>query len=149
MLPRPFRGRNRVPTPFLGGSLLDELFLGLQDDFFGGSLGRFGSTDIYEKDGYLNYELELPGMKKEDISIQAKGDRLVISGEVNQEEEEKGTNFISRGRKYGKFQRSLPLPEEVEKPDELKAIFENGILHIEAKLSRPITEDETFDVEIE
>ena len=84
MLPRPFRGRNRVPTPFLGGSLLDELFLGLQDDFFGGSLGRFGSTDIYKKDGYLNYELELPGMKKEDISIQAKGDRLVISGEVNQ-----------------------------------------------------------------
>ena len=149
MLPRPFRDRNRVSSPFLGGNLWDGFFKSFQDDLMGDSLGRFGSTDIYEKDGYLHYELELPGMNKEDISIQVKGDRLVISGEVSKEDEEKGINFITRGRKYGSFKRSLPLPEEVENPDELKAKFENGVLHLEVKLSRSITEDEAFDAEIE
>jgi len=149
MFPRPFKDRNRLPAPFFGGSLFDGFFQNLQDDLMGGSLGRFGSTDIYERDGSLHYEIELPGMEKGDISIQARGDRLVVTGEVNNEDEEKGANYISRGRRYGKFQRSLPLPEEVENPNELKAKFENGILHIEAKLSRSLTEDETFDVEIE
>lgn len=149
MIPGPFRNRKRVPSPFFGGNLFDEFFQNLQDDFMGGSLGRFGSTDIYEKDGSLHYEIELPGMEKGDINIQARDARLVITGEVSTENEEEGTNYISRGRSYGRIQRSLPLPEEVENPDELKAKFENGILHIEAKLSKSIMEDEYFDVEIE
>jgi len=149
MLPRPFRRRDRLSSLFPGGGILDEFFAGLQQDLLGDGLGRLGSTDIYQKDGSIHYELELPGMEKADINLQACGDRLVVSGEVNQEESEEGVNYISRGRRHGKFQRTLPLPEEVEYPDALKADFKDGILHIEAKLSKPVTEDEYFDVEIE
>jgi len=149
MIPGPFRNRKRVPSPFFGGNLFDEFFQGFQDDLLGGSPGRFGSTDIYEKDGALHYEIELPGMEKGDINIRVRGDRLIVTGEAEREKEEEEANYISRGRSYGKFHRSLPLPDEVENPDELKAKFENGILHIEAKLKESIMEDGYFDVEIE
>lgn len=148
-LPGLRRNRNRVPSPFSGGGLLDEFFQDLEDGFFGSNLGKFGNTDIYEKDGSLHYEVELPGLEKEEINIQARGDQLVITGEVEREEEEENVNYISRGRRYGRFKRSLPLPEEVEDPENLKAKFKNGVLHIEAKLSESLTEEKAIDVEIE
>ena len=120
MLPRSFRIISRVPSPFWGRSLLDELFQGFQDDLLGGSIGRFDSTDIYEKDGILHYELELSGMEKGGVTIRVVGDRLIVIGEVDREDRKEGINYISRVRGYEKFKRWLPLPEEVENPDELK-----------------------------
>ena len=144
------RKRDRVPSPFGKGGLLDDLFQDLEDSFFrGNGLGRFGNTDIYEKDGTLHYKVELPGLTKDQISIQAKNDQLVISGEVEQEESGENVNYISRGRRYGRFKQSFGLPEEIEDPDQLKAKFENGVLHIQAELSKSVTEEEAVDIEIE
>jgi len=147
-----FRGRDRdrIPSPFSSGGLLDEFFQDLEESFFGGSgLGRLGNTDIYQRDGEIHYEVELPGLKKEDIKIQVRGDRLIVSGELEEEEEKEDANYISRGRRYGTFRRTLPLPEELEETDQLKASFENGILHIRAPFSEPFEEEEVVDVEIE
>ena len=142
--------RNRTPSPFDFGGIFDEVFQNLENSLFGdSSLARLGNTDIYEKDGELNYELELPGLSKDQIKIQVKENQLIITGEVKQEEDEEGVSYISRGRRYGRFRRSLPLPEEVENPSNLKAKFENGILHIRAKLSKSIKEEETVEIEIE
>ncbi|MFB6215273.1 MAG: Hsp20/alpha crystallin family protein [Candidatus Bipolaricaulia bacterium] len=145
------RRRNRRPSPFSSGGLLDELFQDIENTFFGGgsSLSRMGNTDIYEKDGKLHYDLELPGLTKDQINIQAKDDQLVVTGEVEQEEEEEDVNYLSRGRRYGRFRRSLPLPEEVEDPEKLSARFENGVLRITAELSEALGEEEAIDVEIE
>ena len=144
------RKRDRVPSPFGRGGFLDDLFQDLEDSFFGtNSLGRFGNTDIYEKDGNLHYKIELPGLTKDQISIQVKDDQLVVSGEVEQEDEKGDVNYISRGRRYGRFKQSFGLPKEVEDPDQLKAKFKNGVLHIKAKLRESLTEDKTVDIEIE
>jgi len=144
------RKRDRVPSPFGKGGLLDDLFQDLEKGFFGGnSLGRFGNTDIYEKDGSLHYEIELPGLTKDQIKIRAKSDKLIVTGEVEQEEKSEEVNYISRGRRYGRFKQSFALPEEVEDSDHLKARFENGVLHIQAELSESLTEEEVVDVEIE
>jgi HSP20 family molecular chaperone IbpA len=70
----------------------------------------FGRTDIYEKDGKLVYETELPGVKKEDIEIKVEDGRLVISGEVKRDERIERENYFRIGRHYGKFQRVLPAP---------------------------------------
>lgn len=145
------RRRNRRPSPFSSGGLLDELFQDLEDTFFGGSssLSRIGNTDIYEKDGKLHYELELPGLTKDQISIQAKDGQLVVTGEVEQQEEEEDVNYITRGRRYGRFKRTLPLPDEVEDPEKLSARFENGVLKVTAELSESLGEEEAIEVEIE
>lgn len=145
------RRRNRTPSPFSTGSFLDDLFQDLEDTFFGGSTGLtgLGNTDIYEKDGKLHYELELPGLTKDQINIQARDDQLVITGEVEQRQEEDEVDYLSRGRRYGRFRRTLPLPEEVEDPEKLSARFENGVLKITAQLSEALGEEEAIDVEIE
>lgn len=41
-----------------------------------------GNTDIYEKDGKLHYDLELPGLTKDQINIWAKNNQLVVTGEI-------------------------------------------------------------------
>lgn len=142
-----FRDRNRRQSQF--GSLLDTFFQDLESDFFGGGFGHLGNTDIYEKDGNLHYETEMPGLKKEDIKIRVSGDELIVTGEVQEQKEEKNANFLRRGRRYGRFRRTFPLPEEVEDPEKIKAKFEDGILHIQAPLSKPIGEEGAIDVEIE
>ncbi|MBS3787468.1 Hsp20/alpha crystallin family protein [Candidatus Bipolaricaulota bacterium] len=144
------RKRDRVPSPFGKGGFLDDLFQDLEDSFFRtNSLGRFGNTDIYEKNGKLHYRIELPGLTKDQISIRAKDNQLIVSGEVERNENKEDVNYISRGRRYGRFKQSFGLPEEVEDPDQLKAKFENGVLHIQADLSESLTEEKAVDIEIE
>lgn len=145
------RRSNRFPSPFSSGGFLDDLFQDIEDSFFRGSsgLGRMGNTDIYEKDGKLHYDLELPGLTKDQIDIWAKNGQLVVTGEIEQEEEKEEDNYLSRGRRYGRFRRTLPLPEEVEDPEKLSARFENGVLKITAELSEALGEEKAIDVEIE
>ncbi len=142
--------KDHVPSPFSSGGLLDELFQDLDRSFFGSSnLGRFGNTDIYEEDGVLHYEMELPGLGKEDIDTRVKGDQLIVTGETRQRKEKEETNYIHRGRRYGKFRRTFGLPEEVKDPEKLKATFKDGVLDISVDLSESLTEEETVEVEIE
>lgn len=141
---------DQVPSPFSSGGLLDELFKDLDRSFFGSStLGRFGNTDIYEEDGVLHYEMELPGLSKDDIETRVKGDQLIVTGETRQKGEKDDANYIHRGRRYGKFRRTFALPEEVDSSEKLKGTFEDGVLDIQVELSESLTEEDTFEVEIE
>jgi len=141
---------DRVPSPFSSGGLLDELFQDLDRSFFGSSSpGRFGNTDIYEEDGVLHYEMELPGLGKEDIDTKVKGDQLIVTGETRQRNEKEEASYIHRGRRYGKFRRTFGLPEKVEDPEKLSATFEAGVLDVSVDLSESLTEEETVEVEIE
>jgi HSP20 family protein len=102
----------------------------------------FGRTDIYEKDGQLVYETELPGVKRDDIHIQVEEGRLIVSGEVKREEKVEEENYFRMGRRYGAFQRSFPLPEEIADPKKIKAKFQDGILRITVPLKEPLREKE-------
>lgn len=112
-------------------------------------MGRMGNTDIYEKDGKLHYDLELPGLTKDQINIWAKNNQLVVTGEIEQEEEKEEDNYLSRGRRYGRFRRTLPFPEEIGDLEKFSARFENGVLKITAELSEALGEEKAIDVEIE
>lgn len=80
-------------------------------------------------DGNLVVTAELPGLKKEEIKVQVSQDALVLEGERKQEKEEKSEEYYRSERNYGRFYRSIPLPEgaDVEKA---KAEFSNGLLRI-------------------
>ncbi|KAJ7147474.1 small heat shock protein [Mycena crocata] len=72
---------------------------------------------------------ELPGIKKEDVQIDAQHGRLRVSAESKSSEEREKDGYAVRERRLGKYSRTLQLPEGV-KEEEIKAAMENGILTV-------------------
>ncbi len=90
-------------------------------------------VDVFEKDNRLFTRIDLPGVKKEDISVEVTDGQLVLSGERKRETEEKKDNFYRAEREYGSFYRSVPLPEGV-KLEDVKATFADGVLEVSVPL---------------
>ncbi|MBS3750402.1 MAG: Hsp20/alpha crystallin family protein [Anaerolineales bacterium] len=85
--------------------------------------------DVTETEKEIKISVELPGMDAEDIDISMTGNRLSLKGEKREEKEEKGERFYRSERSYGSFQRSIPLPEEVQE-EEIEATYINGVLNV-------------------
>ena len=85
--------------------------------------------DIYQRPDALVVKVDLPGVKPEDVEITIQGNTLSVRGEVKQEEEVKGEDYLVQERRYGSFVRSVTLPEGLA-PDKAEASFENGVLTI-------------------
>ena len=108
------------------------------------------ASDVYEKDQNLVFETELPGVNKDEIQVKVDDDQLVISGEVKRREEIDRENYFRIGRRYGRFQRSFPLPADMVKKDGIKARFENGILIVTVPLIESIKKKEKpIEVKVE
>jgi HSP20 family protein len=88
------------------------------------------AVDIYDTDNALVIKVELPGIEKDDVSVDVKGNVLTIKGERSFDKEIKEENYYRKERSIGKFQRSFTLPEAVN-PEAIKANFKNGVLEIE------------------
>ena len=86
-------------------------------------------SDVVEKDGSFYLLLDLPGMKKDQINIEVKGQEVLISGDRKVEEEFKTSNLIKVERRYGNFQRIFSIPEEFI-ADQISAKYENGVLQV-------------------
>ncbi len=85
-------------------------------------------TDIKKQDGNYILEAELPGFKKEDISIDIDKDCLTISAEHKSEdnEEDKDKGFIRRERYYGSYSRSFNI-KGID-ADAISASYNDGVL---------------------
>ena len=62
----------------------------------------------------INVTFELPGLQKEDVSIDVHNNVLTVSGENKSSSERSEGGCVIRERRYGKFARSLSLPEGVK-----------------------------------
>ena len=82
-----------------------------------------------ETEENYHIEVELPGVKKEDVDIKVDGNVLTISGERNVREEVKDEDYHKIESRYGLFSRSFTLPERVDTSN-IEAEFVNGILEI-------------------
>jgi HSP20 family protein len=83
------------------------------------------TMDIIEDEEYLAVISDLPGVKKDDITIDLTENTLEITATFNEEPD--GKNFIKKERKYGKVNRTISLPSKI-KPNETSVTFENGVL---------------------
>ncbi len=94
----------------------------LTDDF---------SPAINTREGEFAYhiEVDLPGMKKEDINIQIEDSTLVISGERKVKDEIKEDNYYKIESSFGSFSRSFTLPEEAD-IENIHAESEDGVLEV-------------------
>lgn len=97
----------------------------------GATRGRFApSVDVSEDDNRYVVTVELPGSKKEDVTVEMKDQVLTIRGEKRSEREEKKEHSRWVERSYGSFSRSFMLPANAA-GDRVKAEFNAGVLTIE------------------
>ena len=91
--------------------------------------GWVPTVEVYEDKKNVFVEAELPGVNKEDISLNLTGEVLTIQGERKDEQEKKDEHYILREATYGSFYRVVQLPHEV---DHVKgtAEYKDGILKV-------------------
>jgi len=115
-------------------SLADEI-----DQLFGRSLAEFTQgaqlpaswspvVDVFEDKDAYTVKAELPGLKKEEIEVSVHDGALVISGERKLAQKAEGEVHRTE-RFYGKFQRVIGLPAQVE-ADKVQAGYKDGVLTI-------------------
>jgi len=90
---------------------------------------RLPAVDVYEEKDDVVIKAEIPGLSKEDISVQVTDSTLTIKGEKKREEEVKEDNYYRCERSFGSFTRAVALPCDV-KADQVKASFKNGVLEV-------------------
>lgn len=136
LIPFNKKNSNSLSTGF------DE-FNNMLDDFFADGwpfrrslLADTFKIDVQEKDKEYIVEAELPGVKRDDVSLDYDEGRLSISVKKSEESEEKKKNYIHRERRYSSAARSVYL--ENANPDGISAKLEDGILCITVpKQERP------------
>lgn len=85
--------------------------------------------DVEETDDEVIVLAEMPGLEKEDFSVEVTADRLVLRGEKRQEIEERQAGYSYTERSFGAFARVVPLPCEVA-AEKTKATYRNGLLRV-------------------
>lgn len=93
-------------------------------------------TDITEKDGKYILEADLPGFKKEDISVDIDKDCLTITAEHKSEEkEENADSYIRRERYYGSYTRSFNV-KGID-TEAITAAYNDGVLTLTMPKKEP------------
>ena len=87
------------------------------------------AAEVAESDGEVTVKMEVPGVEKDQIQLTVADDELTVRGESRKESEQKRKNYYRQEIRYGTFQRSIPLPVEVD-PAEAHAELKNGMLQV-------------------
>lgn len=85
--------------------------------------------DLSESPDAVEVRADMPGIKPEEIDIQLNNGVLTISGERNEEKEEKGKTLHRVERRYGSFSRSISLPAPVRE-EKVDAQYHDGVLTV-------------------
>src|SRR3546814_14152759 len=92
---------------------------------------------------------ELPGLAEKDIDISVADGVLRISGEKKEETERTEQGFLFSERRYGAFERAVPLPSDVT-PEAITAQLRDGVLTVTlAKEQRPAATPRNTHIEKE
>jgi len=103
-------------------------------------------VDILEKENSYELNVLLPGLEKENVSIEMENNKLVVSGERAQRTLGENEKFHTMESLHGKFKRSFTLPKNVDS-DNIKAAFKNGILEISIPKAEPAKTGRVIDIE--
>jgi HSP20 family protein len=101
-------------------------------------------VDLYEKDGKMVAECELPGFEKDDIDIAVAENRLTISAQNFDKRSEREAGFAYRERRLGRFERSFTFADPID-ASAVNASYRNGVLRVEFPLTG-IVESKRIDI---
>jgi len=159
LIPWGRESRSSIPSTFGGGEgnpfltlhrEMNRLFDDVVSRFevpsvFGrGATGAWPSIEVVPSDKDVKVTAELPGLEEKDVEVLVNEDVLTIRGEKKAQSEDKERGFSERY--YGRFERAIPLPFEVEE-DKAEASFENGVLTLTLPKS-PKAQDKTKRIPI-
>ena len=132
-------------SPLLPYSLSDwRIPIGLE--VMGGE--RVPLCDMIDKGDKYEVQVEVPGIEKEKINVQATKNSLEITGEQSEKIEDKGKNYVYNERPYRSFSRKIPIPEEIV-TSKVTARMSNGILLVDLPKTTPTKlSEEATKVEI-
>jgi HSP20 family protein len=85
--------------------------------------------DLVEAEDHFLLKADLPGLGDEDVTIEVQDGTLTISGERKSEHETREKGWYRLERSFGRFSRSLTLPEGVD-ADKIEASFDKGVLEV-------------------
>jgi HSP20 family protein len=126
---------------------MDDLFERMSGRFFGpgerersvwGTEGLAPAIESHVDKDTLVIKADLPGIDPKEVSISVTGNQLTIAGERKQEEKKEEKDYFYREVAYGKFTRTMALPEGVD-ADKVKATYKNGVLEITMPAPQQVT----------
>ncbi|HET7231403.1 MAG TPA: Hsp20/alpha crystallin family protein [Longimicrobium sp.] len=118
---------NRLPADPFG--LLDQVF-GNGGSRTTANLMRAPETDVVETEREIRVQVEMPGLKRENIEVDVENNVLTIRGEKREErtEGQEGRYHLAE-RRWGTFARSFVLPRDVD-AENINAAFQDGVLTV-------------------
>ena len=146
-----------LPSIF-GENLFDDFFadpFGLMsanrsdEALYGKHARNMMKTDVRELDGSYELDIDLPGFKKDEISVDLKNGYLTIGATkgVDKDEKDKNGKYIRRERYAGVCSRSFYVGNVV-RPEDISAKYEDGILKLSVPKAVKKELPETTSVEI-
>ena len=131
----------------------EEIFSPIEsflDSFFNDSLSALSTSSgisVYDKYSYpkvdiiqnekdMLIEAEIPGLSKEDVSVELEKNILTISGVSRKDKSSGKSNYIRREIKRSSFKRSFTISDSLNK-EKIKADFKDGILNITIPKNKP------------
>jgi HSP20 family protein len=127
-----FEGTFNFPMFRRLGREIDFLFdrFGLERSFFEPAETVWTpDVEMFRRDNAIVVRADVPGMSRNDLTIEITDGQLVLRGERKHEKEEKKEGYYRAERTYGTFYRTLPLPDGV-KVEEAKAAIKDGVLEV-------------------
>ena len=146
-----------LPSIF-GENLFDDFFSDpfemmmpqSRNPLYGKHAKNLMKTDVRETENSYELDIDLPGFKKDEISIQLDNGYLSIQAAkgLDKDEEDKKGKYIRRERYAGAMQRSFYVGENLTQED-IKAKYENGILRLSVpkKEAKPVETKKTIAIE--
>lgn len=119
--------------------LFDRFFQGFGGSLFGDlrgwglpsrELGPSLALDLRETKDAFHVSIELPGVDEKDLDLSISDGALHVRGEKRTEHESEQGDMFRMERSYGRFERVIPLPAEVDE-DRVRAGFRRGVLEVE------------------
>ena len=87
------------------------------------------AMDLVETEDALVLKADLPGLERDDVTIEVKDGVLTVSGERRQAHSEKADGYYRVERAFGGFSRSLSLPKGVD-AEQVSASMDKGVLSV-------------------
>jgi len=103
-----------------------------RNDLRSGEISRFyrPQLDVSGDDDRYEIALDVPGMNEDDLTLEIRGDVLVIKGQLEQSKEDRDKHYYRVERSFGSFQRTLSLPDDAD-VDQIVARLDRGVLRLE------------------